>query len=100
MIRQALRWLARLPDTEEAKSVYTAVKRGDPTVMSFASFKGTRRRRQVQRSNEYEGNIQDWKNLMKYQWYPSRVIRKQALKPGSHEGIKEDPLREAAKIQN
>jgi len=93
-----LKMIATLPETEEAKSVYTAVKRGDLTGMSFA-FKvpeggdrydaATNTREIFKIEKIYEISI------VPFPAYPQTSVEaRTAMKE-----IKEDPLRTAAKIR-
>jgi len=93
-----LKMVAKLPDTEEAKSVYTAVKRGDLTGMSFA-FKvpeggdrydaATNTREILKIEKIYEISI------VPFPAYPQTSVEARA----AMKGIKDDPLRAAAKIR-
>ena len=93
-----LKMIATLPETEEAKSVYTAVKRGDLTGMSFA-FKvpeggdrydaATNTREILKIEKIYEISI------VPFPAYPQTSVEARA----AMKGIKDDPLRAAAKIR-
>ena len=93
-----LKMVATLPETEEAKSVYTAVKRGDLSGMSFA-FKvpeggdrydaATNTREIFKIEKIYEISV------VPFPAYPQTSVEARA----AMKEIKEDPLREAAKIR-
>jgi len=93
-----LKMVATLPETEEAKSVYTAVKRGDLSGMSFA-FKvpeggdrydaATNTREIFKIEKIYEISV------VPFPAYPQTSVEARA----AMKEIKEDPLRAAAKIR-
>lgn len=93
-----LKMVAKLPDTEAAKSVYTAVKRGDLSGMSFA-FKvpaggdrynaATNTREIFKIEKVYEISV------VPFPAYPQTSVEARA----AMKDIKDDPLRAAAKIR-
>jgi len=93
-----LKMVATLPDTEEAKSVYTAVKRGDLSGMSFA-FKvpeggdrydaATNTREIFKIEKIYEISV------VPFPAYPQTSVEART----AIQAVKNDPLRTAAKIR-
>ncbi len=93
-----LKMVATLPDTTDAKSVHTAVLRGDLSGMSFAfkvpeggdSYNAATNTREILKIEKiYEISV------VPFPAYPQASVEARA----AMKEIKEDPLREAAKIR-